>query len=116
MEKEIVDIMRDGEPKTAIWIGNDEFGIPKHLMQGEKQKGVILDDDGPRPWFWDGLCAIDGERYVYFSPCRIRPIYELATTARQNALKIVRNAAKALVSMNREYLDLTTGIRPLSRL
>ena len=116
MEKEIIDIMRDGEPKTAIWIGNDEFGIPKHLMQGEKQKGVILDDDGPRPWFWDGLCAIDGERYVYFSPCRIRPIYELATTARQNALKIVRNAAKALVGMNREYLDLTTGILPLSRL
>ena len=64
MEKEIIDIVRDGEEKTAIWIGSDDLGIPKHLMQGEKQSGVVSDGSTLRPWIWDGLCAIDGERYV----------------------------------------------------
>ena len=40
---EIIDIVRDGEKKTAICIGRDDFGLPKHLMQGTKQDGIISD-------------------------------------------------------------------------
>ena len=114
--KEIIDIVRDGQNKTAIWIGNDDFGIPKHLMQGEKKSGIISDGKELKPWFWDGLCAIDGERYVYFEPCRLRSIYSLSTTARKDALKIVRNIAFALSQTKKDFLDLITGIFPIYRL
>ena len=113
---EVIDIVRDGSRKTAIWMGNDSFGIPKHLMQGEKQTGLICDGSTVRPWFWDGMCAIDGERYVYFDPCRVRPIYALATECRADALTIVRKIAFALSGMKKDYLDLITGVMPLSRL
>lgn len=114
--KEIIDIIRDGQEKTAIWIGNDDMGIPRHLLQGEKKSGIISDGRTIRPWFWDGLCAIEGERYVYFEPCRIRPIYEISTSARRNAMKIVRNIAFALRDTKKDFLDLITGIFPLYRI
>ena len=41
--EEIINIVRDGAEKTAIWIGNDDMGIPKHLMQGVKHDGIISD-------------------------------------------------------------------------
>ena len=114
--EEIIDIIRDGEKKTAIWIGSDDMGIPKHLMQGEKRNGVISDGKTLREWYWDGLCAIDGERYVYFAPCRLRPIYEISTSARKDALTIVRKTAFALQQMKKDFLDLITGIFPLYRI
>ena len=114
--EEIIDIVRDGKNKTAIWIGSDDFGIPKHLMQGEKQNGIISDGKSITKWYWDGLCAINGERYVYFEPCRIRPIYALSTSCRANALKIVRNIAFALEGMKKDFLDLITGVFPLFRI
>ena len=116
MEREIIDIVRDGEEKTAIWIGSDDLGIPKHLMQGEKQSGVVSDGSTLRPWIWDGLCAIDGERYVYFAPCRLRSIYEIATSARSCALRIVRNLAFAIMQSKLSFLDLVNGVLPLYRI
>ena len=114
--EEIINIVRDGAEKTAIWIGSDDMGIPKHLMQGVKQDGIISDGKEIRTWYWDGLCAIDGERYVYFAPCRLRSIYELSTTARKDALTIVRNLAFALRGMKKDFLDLITGVLPLYRI
>lgn len=114
--EEIINIVRDGQDKTAIWIGSDDFGIPKHLMQGEKQHGVISDGKTLKEWYWDGLCAIDGERYVYFEPCKLRSIYELSTSCRSDALKIVRNTAFALKRMKKDFLDLITGVLPLFRI
>ncbi len=114
--EEIIDIIRDGENKTAIWIGNDDMGIPRHLLQGEKRNGVISDGKTLTPWYWDGLCAIEGERYVYFSPCKLRPVYELAASARSHALEIVRNLAFALSQSKKDFLDLITGIFPLYRI
>ena len=114
--EEIIDIVRDGEAKTAIWIGSDDLGIPRHLMQGEKKNGIISDGKETKEWYWDGLCAIDGERYVYFAPCRLKSIYEIATSKRSEALTIVRKIAFALQSMKKDFLDLITGIFPLYRI
>ncbi len=114
--EEIIDIVRDGEKKTAIWIGSDDMGIPRHLLQGEKKNGIITDGVKLEEWYWDGLCAIDGERYVYFKPCSIRPIYDIATTKRHDALTIVRKIAFALEKMKKDFLDLITGIFPLYRI
>lgn len=113
---EVIDIIRDGEKKTAICIGQDDFGLPKHLMQGAKHDGIISDGKTLERWFWDGLCTIEGMRYVYFSPARIRPIYDISTYSRPKALEIVRNLAFALVSADESFLDLITGVLPLYRI
>ena len=113
---EVIDIIRDGEKKTAICIGQDDFGLPKHLMQGAKYDGIISDGKTLERWFWDGLCTIEGMRYVYFSPARIRPIYDISTYSRPKALEIVRNLAFALVSADESFLDLITGVLPLYRI
>ena len=44
---------------TAIRIGRDDFGVPKHLMQGEKMEGIITDGSSIRPWYWEGFATID---------------------------------------------------------
>ncbi len=112
----IREIVRDGEKKTAILIGDDSFGVPKHLMQGVKRNGIISDGSHLEKWYWDGLCTIDGMRYVYFSPMRIRPLSSLSTDARADALWIVRNLALALESADEDFLDLVTGVLPLYRI
>ena len=89
----IVDIERDGTPVTAIRLGLDEFGVPKHLLQGEKKEGIISDGSSIEPWYWDGFCTIDGWRYVYFGRCRIESIHSIATTHRHDALSIINKIA-----------------------
>ena len=83
----IVDIERDGTPVTAIRLGLDEFGVPKHLLQGEKKEGIISDGSSIEPWYWDGFCTIDGWRYVYFDRCRIESIHSIATTHRHDSTR-----------------------------
>ena len=40
--KDIINHVVDGELKTCIKLGRDDFGLPKHLMQGEKKCGYLL--------------------------------------------------------------------------
>ena len=116
MAGRIAEIERDGEAKTAILIGDDSFGLPRHLMQGEKKSGIIYDGKAFSEWYWEGMCVIDGMRYVYFPPLSIRPIDAIATECRKDALRIVRNIAVALKSADEEFLDLESGIFPLYRI
>ena len=37
---EIIDIVRDGEKKTAICIGRDDFGLPKHLSEKRAPRAI----------------------------------------------------------------------------
>ena len=112
----IVDIERDGTPVTAIRLGLDEFGVPKHLLQGEKKEGIISDGSSIEPWYWDGFCTIDGWRYVYFGRCRIESIHSIATTHRHDALSIINKIAYALCHADSSFLDLSNGIFPLYRI
>ena len=58
----------DGVMKTCIRLGDENVQIPKHMMQGEKMRGILATADGQeKPWTWDGLTSIDGERYVYLT-------------------------------------------------
>ena len=114
--REIVEIERDGELKTAIRLGPDEFGVPKHLMQGEKKEGIISDGKDIRPWYWDGFCTIDGWRYVYFDRCDIESIHTIATTHRHSAPDIVNMIAFALSKADEAFLDLNSGVFPLYRI
>ena len=114
--REIIDIERDGYPKTAIKLGLEEFGVPKHLLQGEKQEGMITDGKEIQPWYWDGFCTIDGWRYVYFDRCRIESIHTIATKHRAEALDIVNKIAFALSHSDAAFLDLNSGVFPLYRI
>ena len=115
MTKVILDIERYGETKTAIKLGSDQFGIPKHLLQGVKRSGLISDGETITEWYWDGLCTIAEERYVYFPKCKLESWETLATTHRKDALKLVNALAFALRDAGSEFLDLTTGVFPLYR-
>lgn len=114
-ERIIIDIERYGEAKTAIKLGSERFGIPKHLLQGEKMSGLLSDGKTVTTWYWDGLCTIDEERYVYFNKCRIDGWETLATKHRANALALVNALAFALKDAGSAFLDLTTGVFPLYR-
>ena len=62
----IKTIMREGVEKTAIAIGKDDITIPRHLMTGEKHKGIITDGKTVEEWYWEGFCSIEETRYIYF--------------------------------------------------
>ncbi len=114
---EIRTIIRDGVEKTAIGIGPDDATIPAHLLQGIKKNGIIIAPDGSRkPWLWDGMCSIDGTRYVYFPHCELEEVSVLSSTRRSSALALVRQAAMGLMDADREFLDLVSGVFPLYRI
>ncbi len=114
--REIIDIERDGYPKTAIKLGLEEYGVPKHLLQGEKMEGIITDGKEIQPWYWDGFCTIDDWRYVYFDRCHIESIHTIATDHRAEALDFIRMIAFALTKADQEFLDLNNGVFPLYRI
>lgn len=116
MEREIREIERDGRTWTAIRIGRDEFGVPKHLMQGEKMEGIITDGTSIRPWYWEGFATIDEWRYVYFERCSLEPFDTIATVHRKDALKLVNRLAFALSQAESRFLDLSSGVFPLYRI
>ena len=111
----IKDIERYGEEKTAIKLGSDRFTLPRHLMQGEKQSGLVSDGSTVSTWYWDGLATINEERYVYFPKCKLDSWETLATSHRKDALHLVNSLAFALRDAGEEFLNLTTGVFPLYR-
>ncbi len=113
---EIRNIERDGVIKTAIRIGEDDTTIPKHLLQGIKMEGMIISGNQIRPWYWDGMCSIDGSRWVYFPECRLESIEMLSSRRRGDALKIVCSLAYGLMNADNAFLDLASGVFPLYRI
>ena len=116
MEREIRDIERDGRLWTAIQIGRDDFGVPKHLLQGEKMEGIITDGSSIRPWYWAGFATIDDWRYVYFERCHLESFDTIATVHRKDALKLVNKLAFGLSQADKRFLDLSSGIFPTYRI
>ena len=116
MEREIREIERDGRTWTAIRIGRDDFGVPKHLMQGEKMEGIITDGSSIRPWYWEGFATIDDWRYVYFERCDLEAFDTIATVHRKDALELVNKLAFALSEADSRFLDLSSGVFPTYRI
>lgn len=115
-DNEIIEIMVDGGMKTAIRLGDDSFGVPKHLMQGEKMPGYRYHDGNIEPWYWQGLTSSHGQKYVYFDPIQIESITAIATTRRKDALSALKHFALILSSAPKGFADLQTGAIPLWRL
>lgn len=115
-ENDIINAKIDGVEKTCIRIGGDEFGLPKHLMQGEKKASYIYKDGKLTQYYWEGLTSINGNKYVYFSPINLIPIMAIGTYERENALSILASFANALLLIPKDEITLESGIIPLWRL
>ena len=52
LKDRIVNHEVEGEVKTCLLLGSDEFTVPRHMLQGEKMCGYIIKDGEATPWYW----------------------------------------------------------------
>jgi len=112
----IKDLVIDGEEKTLINLGGDDFPLPRHLMSGEKQPGFIFSDGMLRKWYWDGIRTVDGVKHVYFSKLRLTSFSRISTTHRKKALSLLIDLAAALLQAPKGFADLQVGIIQMYRI
>ena len=114
-EQMITDITIDGKEYTAIALGVDDFAIPRHMMQGEKQYGYIYKDGELIPWRWEAFCTIEGKKCFYFDKCQVENFSSLATSHRDSALTLIRNLAIALTRLPSSFVSVQLGLLPTYR-
>lgn len=106
----------DGRIMSLIVIGDQSMELPTYLLQGEKAQGYLYKDGTLTSWYWKGLTVIDGKRCIYFDPLKVFAFEQIASTKRNQALKLVRDLANALMALPSSFLDLSSGILPLWRI
>ena len=111
----IVNRIIEGEEKTCILLGGEDLQPPKHMMQGEKQKGVLFLNGDECPWTWTGLCTIEGSRYVYFDKIDIEPFDSIASLHRDKALSIILTIARILTQKGEKFASTIVNIIPTYR-
>ena len=111
----IVNRIIEGEEKTCILLGGEDLQPPKHMMQGEKQKGVLFLNGDECPWTWTGLCTIEGSRYVYFDKIDIEPFDSIASLHRDKALSIILTIARILTQRGEKFASTIVNIIPTYR-
>lgn len=105
----------DGVEYSCIALGKDDFAIPRHMMQGEKQNGYIYKDGTLTTWSWNAFTTIDGIRYFYFEKCNLKSFASLAYENRSNALFLIRELATALTMLPKQFVDPQLGLLPVYR-
>lgn len=100
----------EGREKTCILLGDESMQPPKHMMQGEKQRGILHIDGEDRPWTWDGLCTIEGRRYVYFDHLELDTFDTIASKHRDKALSIVTTLATILAGQKEDFVSPLVGL------
>lgn len=106
----------DNTPRSAIIIADQAAQLPSYLLGGEKQPGYLFDGENLTKWYWKSLSVFEGKRVLTFDPLSITPLAELSTSLRGRALTLVRSLSAALLLCDAAFLDLSSGIIPLSRL
>lgn len=107
---QIIQHTIDNEEKTCILLGDESLLPPKHIMQGEKKKGILYLDGRKEDWIWEGLCTIDGSRYVYFSRHDIESFDLIADKYRGKALYFVRLLASLLAEEKEDFTSPLVGL------
>ena len=107
---QIIQHTIDNEEKTCILLGDENLLPPKHIMQGEKKKGILYLDGRKEDWIWEGLCTIDGSRYVYFSRLDIESFDLIADKYRGKALYFVRLLASLLAEEKEDFTSPLVGL------
>ena len=115
-QNEVFDIELDGKLMSAIELCDKDDAIPLHLVEGEKQDGILVRGETAEKWNYHSFSLVGERRCFIFDRIRLSPLSTLFTTHRANALNIIRKIAKALEEAGERFLDLETGIFPLRRI
>lgn len=105
-----------GKEFSAIIIGPEENNLPKHLLQLERQDGMIIDGETITPFKWKGVTKDEKYQYVYFDKCNLEPFSLITTKYRNNALKLTMELAYGISKATESFLNLTNGVIPLFRI
>ena len=113
---DITTITVAGNECSAIIIGPEANNVPRHLLQLERQDGIIIDGETISPFRWKGVTKDDKYQYVYFDKCNLEPLSYITTKYRNNALNLIMQLGYGLSKCNNNFLNLTTGVLPLYRI
>ncbi len=115
IENNITTINLNGIEYSAINIGPEASGVPKHIMQAERQNGMIIDREEIRPFYWRGVTKDQKYQYVYFDKANIEPFETITTKHREIALSLIRDLAYGIMKASNDFLDMAVGVFPLYR-
>lgn len=113
---DVTKVSLNGIEYSAIIIGPEKSGVPKHILQMERQKGMVIDGQSITPFAWKGVIKDDTYQYVYFEKANLEPLECITTKYRSNALKLIEEIAFGLNKASKEFLDTATGVFPLYRI
>lgn len=113
---DVTTIAVNGREYSAIVIGPEASGVPKHILQSERKDGIIVDGESISPFSWKGVTKDDTYQYVYFDKCNLEPIETITTVHREDALVLIKQIAFGLMSSDPEFLNMATGVFPLYRI
>ena len=116
MRDRISEITVGGNRYYGIEIGDDKSGVPKHILQGVREQGLIIDDHNISKWNWNGVTTVGDRVYVYFDPCNIEGLETIATSNRKNALILIEEIAYGILNADKSFLSLDGDIFPLYRI
>ncbi|MFA6844242.1 MAG: hypothetical protein WCR02_00795 [Sphaerochaetaceae bacterium] len=106
----------EGVDSTCITLGGKNTELPSYMMQGEKKCGYIYKEGKLERWLWKGFTLVENKRCLYFDKIDIFSFWEIMDKRRDQGLYLVRELAKALLSLDDKFLDLSSGILPLWRI
>ena len=106
-----------GENKyTALRFGIDGYEIPQQILQSLRKDGILITDEGIKPFPWYGITKDTDGQYILLPPVHLSDIREISGPYRDRALTIVRKLARGLMTLSPVDLDLLTGVMPLYRI
>lgn len=116
IENNLTTIVLNDIEYSAINIGPESSGVPKHILQTERQSGIIIDGEEISSFEWKGVTKDSEYQYVYFDKLELEPLEAITTTSRKNALYLIKEIAYGIINASPSFLDMATGIFPLYRI
>lgn len=113
---DIIDHEIEGRTVTCIRLGDENLQVPKHMMTGEKKKGILYIDGKKSDWVWKGLCTIDHQRYFYFDRLELEDFDSISGVHRDRALELIRTLAMMLQGAGEDFASPLVGTIPTWRI
>ncbi len=107
---------KDGKPCTFIPVAPQGEKLPAYLFQGNKQPLWYVVDDTITPLYWTNIVPAQGMQCIYFEEMHLESFETLASSHRADALPLMRNFAKALMTLGKDLVNVENGILPLWRI
>lgn len=82
--------------ESCIYLSPQSFPLPRTLLQGAHETGLLFDEHGSEPWQWEGFTIIDQSRYVSCRPMEIEPFLKRVFRDRTEGLRLLVALARSL--------------------